>query len=76
MMVVSVGAPGYLTRALGHFFVPRKLETPTHKPLINTFPPGQNDRHFTDDIFSCIFVNENFCILIKIALGFVTKGTN
>ena len=27
-------------------------------------PPAQNGRHFADDIFSCIFVNEKFCILI------------
>ena len=27
-----------------------------------------------DDIFSCIFVNEKFCILIEISLKFVTKG--
>ena len=29
---------------------------------------GQNGRHFTDDILWCIFVNEKFCILIKISL--------
>ena len=35
---------------------------------------GQNGRHFADDIFRCIFVNEKFCILIKISLKFVPKG--
>ena len=30
-------------------------------------------RHF-DDIFTCIFVNEKLCILIKISLKFVPKG--
>ena len=29
---------------------------------------------FADDIFSCIFVNEKFCILIKISPWFVPKG--
>ena len=29
---------------------------------------------FTDDIFKCIFMNENFCILIQILLNFVPKG--
>ena len=29
---------------------------------------------FTDDIFKCIFMNEKFCILIKISLKFVPKG--
>ena len=26
----------------------------------NTLRPRQNDRHFPDDIFECIFLNENF----------------
>ena len=37
-------------------------------------PPGQNGRHSTDDIFRRIFVNENFRILIKTSLKFVSKG--
>ena len=36
--------------------------------------PGQNGRHFADDIFRSIFMNEKFCILIKISLKFVSKG--
>ena len=28
-----------------------------------------------DDVFKCIFVNEKFCILIKISLKFVPKGS-
>ena len=39
---------------------------------INSSPPGQNGCHFADDIFRCIFVNEKFCILIKISLKFVS----
>ena len=38
---------------------------------LNSSPPGQNGRHFADDIFRCIFVNGMFCILIKISLKFV-----
>ena len=34
----------------------------------------QNARHFPDDIFICIFVNENVKISIKISLNFVPKG--
>ena len=30
-------------------------------------------RHFADDIFKCIFVNEKFCILIKISSKIVPK---
>ena len=37
-------------------------------------PPGQNGRYFADNIFRCIFMNEKFCISIKISLKFVPKG--
>ena len=40
---------------------------------INASPPEQNCRHFADDIFRRIFVNEKFCILIEISLKFVPK---
>ena len=33
-----------------------------------------NGRHFTDDIFKCIFLNQNVWIPIKISLKFVPKG--
>ena len=36
--------------------------------------PRQNGRHFTDDSFKCIFLNENFQISNKISLKFVLKG--
>ena len=26
--------------------------------VINSSPPGQNDHHFADDIFQCIFMND------------------
>ena len=40
----------------------------------NTLRPGQNGRHVADDIFKCIFLNENVWIPIKISLKFVPKG--
>ena len=40
----------------------------------NLSVPGQNGRHFTDDIFKCIFMNEKFCIPIGISLKFVPDG--
>ena len=43
-------------------------------PYINTLRPRQNGRHFTYDIFKCIFLNENASIAIKISLKFVPKG--
>ena len=42
--------------------------------FLNSSPRGQNGRHFTDEIFSCIFENEKFGIFIKISLEFVPKG--
>ena len=46
-----------------------------HKPVpSNSSLPGQDGHHFTDNIFQCIFVNEKFCILIKISPKFVAKG--
>ena len=37
---------------------------------VNSSRKGQNVRHFADDTFKCIFVNEKFCILMT----FVPKG--
>ena len=45
------------------------------KAGINTLRPRQNGRHFADDIFKRIFLNENIWILIKISLKFVPKGS-
>ena len=42
--------------------------------LINTLRPRQNGRHFPDDNFKWIFLNENDWIPIKITLKFVPKG--
>ena len=42
--------------------------------LLNTLRPKQNGRHFTDDIFKCIFLNKNVWIPIKILLEFIPKG--
>ena len=41
---------------------------------LNSSPPGQDGCHFPDDIFKCIFVNENFCMWVKISLQIVPKG--
>ena len=43
-------------------------------PIFNTLRPRQNGRHFPDDIFKCIFLNENVWISIKITLNLVPKG--
>ena len=41
----------------------------------NILRPRQNGRQFADDIFKCIFLNENILIPIKISLTFVPKGS-
>ena len=51
----------------------RDLYTPEQHPVpvtcyilrINSSLPGRNGRHFANDVFKCIFVNETFCISIK-----------
>ena len=42
--------------------------------LFNTLRPRQNGRHFPDDTFKRIFLDENIRISIKISLKFVPKG--
>ena len=41
---------------------------------INTLRPRQNGRHFAEDIFKCIFLNENTSISIDISLKCVPEG--
>ena len=41
---------------------------------LNTLRPRQNGRLFADDIFTCIFLNENVWISIKISLKFLPEG--
>ena len=41
---------------------------------VKTLRPRQNGRHFAEDIFMCIFLNENVWNSIKISLKFVPKG--
>ena len=41
--------------------------------VVNTLRPRQNGRHFANDIFKCIFLNQNALISLKISLKFVPK---
>ena len=41
---------------------------------LKTLRPRQDGRHFADAIFTCIFFNENCCILNKFSLKYVRKG--
>ena len=42
--------------------------------LFNSLRPRQHGRHFADDTFKCIFLNESVWIPITISLEFVPKG--
>ena len=46
----------------------------TYSIALNTLRPRQNGRHFPDDIFNSIFLNENVSTPIKFSLKFVLKG--
>ena len=41
---------------------------------LNTLWPRLSERHLADDIFKCIFLNENVWIPIKFSLKYVPKG--
>ena len=43
--------------------------------MFNTLGPRQDGRYFADNIFKCIFFNENGCILIKLSLRYDRKGS-
>ena len=42
---------------------------------LNTLKPRHYGRHFPDDLFKCIFLNENVWISLTISLKFVPKVT-
>ena len=46
----------------------------TKAPFLNTSRSRQNGWHFADNIFKCIFSDENIWILINILLKFIPKG--
>ena len=52
-------------------FIPWLFGNAEHQCTIN--PPGKNGCHFADDIFTCIFLNDRFCILIKMPLKVAPK---
>ena len=41
---------------------------------VNTLKPRRNRRHFADDIFKCVFLNENVLISVKLSLKFIPMG--
>ena len=49
------------------------MSAPVNLYIRNTLRQRQDGRHFPDDIFKCIFLNENVWISIKISLKFVSS---
>ena len=63
------------TPAAGKWWETHMIARCWHNPeAVNTLRPRQNGRHFADDIFKCIFLNENVWIPIKISMKFVPNG--
>ena len=52
----------------------RSFNTAGFTRRVNSSFSGQNDRHFTDDIFKYIFLNENIVISIEMSLKFIPSG--
>ena len=69
----KIYAPGSHFIVFGCGLVPASY-TSVPQDCFNTLRPRQNGRHFPDDIFKCIFLNENMWISIKIPLKIVPKG--
>ena len=60
-----------------HTLRPGDVYAPVNSVIIdsvNTLRPRQHGRHLADDMFRCIFFNENVWNLLKISLMFVPKG--
>ena len=53
----------------------RRKEVGRALMVFNTMRLRQDDRHFADDIFTCMLLNENIEILIRISLKFVPGGS-
>ena len=70
--IFHVYIPGnYINVSIWHVIIHPCTDFNGGRTVVNSSPPGQIGRHFEDDIFRCIFVNEKFCILIKISLKFI-----
>ena len=74
---------GDLIRHRGHYDISVMKSAPYPRDVrhtgqsvmsINTLRPRQHGRHFADDTFKHISLNENVAISIKISLKFVHKG--
>ena len=86
LQVIASRATDILDIQLDRFILSRKVSPKTCKlphfvgtvftnhVCFNTLRPRQNGRHFTDNNFKTIFLNENCCMLIQISLKYVSSG--
>ena len=70
------GQPLRWPHLLTHNWILLKARISSHiyHRQVNTLRPRQNGRHFADDTFKSVFLNENVRVSIKISLKFVPKG--
>ena len=54
-------------------FIFKTVSRSSRGQWVNTLGPRQHRRRFADDIFKCVFFNENCCILIEISLKYARK---
>ena len=52
-----------------------QLETTESIHVANALRPKQNGHHFSDDIFNFIFLSKHRCILMRIPLKYIRKGS-
>ena len=71
----------WIRRWISSYILVKQFDIITHPcpnfndSLVNTLRSRQDGRYFADDIFKCIFFNENGCILINFSLKYVRKGS-
>ena len=70
-LIRCLNQPNHKSMTSTRRYILRPVNTP---PLPNTLWPRRNGSHFPNNIFKCIFLNENVWISIYISLQFVPKG--
>ena len=70
--VFAIFLPGKIWRK--HFQFCSQTFTCSWLSTVNSLKSRQNGLHFADNIFKCIFLDENVWIPIEISLEFVSKG--
>ena len=72
---VQIYSACYQTHINNELLLLTRLVFVGNSARFNTLRPRQNGRHIADDMFKCIFVNENAWIPIEISLKLVPQGS-